>query len=235
MRKPLPLSPKAGSTKTYGMPPPWKRRVGIASAILLVSFLVAFVPAIRTYVLRSAGRALVLGQHSTTRADIIIVAIDADGAGVLEAADLVAKGVAARVAVFADPPSHVDREFLRRGLPYADAAATSVRQLQMLGVSDIDRIERTVAGTEEEGELLPAWCDQRHYRSVVVVTLTDHSRRLNRILRRSMKGHTTSFTVQSSRYSHFDPDAWWQTREGARTEIVEFQKLLLDLLQHPFS
>ena len=104
MRKPLPLSPKAGSTKTYGMPPPWKRRVGIASAILLVSFLVAFVPAIRTYVLRSAGRALVLGQHSTTRADIIIVAIDADGAGVLEAADLVAKGVAARVAApdFAD-------------------------------------------------------------------------------------------------------------------------------------
>jgi len=35
-------------------------------------------------------------------------------------------------------------------------------------------------------------------------------------------------TVQLERYSSFDPDRWWETRDGIRTEIVEFQKLVLD-------
>jgi hypothetical protein len=47
-------------------------------------------------------------------ADIVIVTVDADGAGVLEAADLVHIGIAFRVAVFADPPDAVYRELLRR-------------------------------------------------------------------------------------------------------------------------
>ncbi len=38
-------------------------------------------------------------------------------------------------------------------------------------------------------------------------------------------------------YTHpreFDPDSWWQTRGGQRTEAVESQKLLIDVLRHPF-
>jgi hypothetical protein len=58
--------------------------------------------------------------------DTIVVAVDADGAGILEAADLVHQGIASRVAVFADPPDATDREFLRRGVRYHDEAAFSV-------------------------------------------------------------------------------------------------------------
>jgi hypothetical protein len=36
-------------------------------------------------------------------------------------------------------------------------------------------------------------------------------------------------------YSEFDPDRWWQTRDGARIGLVELQKLLLDLARHPIS
>ena len=50
-----------------------------------------------------------------------------------------------------------------------------------------------------------------------------------------MKGHPTHFTVQAARYSSFDPDRWWETRKGVRTEIVELQKLLLDFVLHPLS
>jgi hypothetical protein len=32
-----------------------------------------------------------------------------------------------------------------------------------------------------------------------------------------------------------DPDRWWETRRGVRTEIVELQKLLLDVVLHPMS
>jgi predicted protein tyrosine phosphatase len=213
-----------------------QRWIRILAVVVLSSCIAIGVPAIRSHILRSAGWALVLRQPPAKSADIIVVAVDADGAGTLEAADLVRNGVSKRVAVFADPPSPiVDREFLRRGIPYEDAAAVSTRQLRSLGIDNLEQIARTVAGSEEEGDVLPAWCDQHQYRSVVVVTTSDHSRRLARVLRRSMKGHQTSVTVQPSNYSAFDPDRWWLTRGGTRTEIFELEKLLLDLVRHPFS
>jgi uncharacterized SAM-binding protein YcdF (DUF218 family) len=129
----------------------------------------------------------------------------------------------------------VDREFLRRGVPYEDAAARSRRQLAALGVARIETIPRPVAGTEDEARTLPAWCDQRQFRSVVVVTTADHSRRLRRLLGRSMKGHPTSVTVRPARYSPFDPERWWETREGIRTQVIETEKLALDVLLHPLS
>jgi hypothetical protein len=215
-----------------------RRRAGgglLAIAILVAAALAA--PPLRTPILRAAGSALVAAD-SVGPADIIVVATGADGAGVLEAADLVHGGVAARVAVFADPPDPVvDREFIRRGVPYEDAAARAVRQLQALGVQAvaIEEIPRAVAGSEDEGRALPEWCDQRRFRSVVVVTTSDHSRRLRRLLRRAMTGHGTRVAVRPARYSAFNPDRWWQTREGMRTGVVELQKLALDLVRHPIS
>jgi hypothetical protein len=212
-----------------------QRWIRIPAVVVLSSLIAIGVPAIRWHILRSAGWALVLRQAPAKSADVIVVAVDADGAGTLEAADLVHNGVSKRVAVFADPPdARVDSEFLRRGIPYEDAAAVSIRQLRSLGIDNIEQIARTVAGSEEEGDVIPAWCDQHQYRSVVVVTTSDHSRRLRRILRRSIKDHQTVVTLPS-RYSGFDPDRWWKTRSGVRTEIIEFEKLLLDIARHPVS
>jgi hypothetical protein len=140
------------------------------------------------------------------------------------------------VAVFTEPPDTlVDREFIRRGIPYEDAAARSVRQLRALGVDTIDRIPSYVTGTEDEGPALADWCDQHRFRSVVVVSTADHSRRLRRVLHRFMKGHPTKVTVRSARYLVFDPDRWWETHAGIRTEVEELEKLLLDILRHPIS
>jgi len=55
------------------------------------------------------------------------------------------------------------------------------------------------------------------------------------VLDRVMKGHSTRVTVQPARYSSFDPDRWWKTRNGVRTEIVELQKLILEVVLHPIS
>ncbi|HKC13905.1 MAG TPA: hypothetical protein VKI41_17910 [Vicinamibacteria bacterium] len=212
--------------------PPWFR-AGLAVLVLVTA--AAAIPAFRSPILRAAGGALVVADDLGP-ADIVVVAPGADGAGVLEAADLVHAGVATQVAVFADPPdSSVDREFIRRGIPYEDAAARAIRQLRALGVERIQQIPRALAGTEDEGRVLPEWCDQNRFRSVVVVTTSDHSRRLHRVLRRSMKGHETRVTVHPARYSPFDPSRWWETRGGTRTEVVELEKLFLDILLHPIS
>jgi hypothetical protein len=204
--------------------------------IPLACGLLAFtLPGSRTYILRSAGWALVNPQRQVSSADIIVVAIDAGGAGTLEAADLEHRGVSTQVAVFHDPPTESDREFLRRGLPYDDRAAISTRQLQILGVQNIERIPRTTSGSEEEGEILPGWCQRHGYHSVVLVTSADHSRRLSRILRRSLHGNSITISVVASPYSNFNPNTWWTTRAGTRTEIIEIEKLLVDFARHPFS
>jgi hypothetical protein len=204
--------------------------------MLLVFAGAAFVAvsSVREPVLRTAGWALVVNDP-VAPADIIVVSLDSGGAGTLEAADLVQSGVATRVAVFTDPPSGEDHEFIRRGLPYEDASARQIRQLKSLGVTDVVEIPRTEAGTEGEGQVLPPWCDQHQFRFIVFVAARDHSRRLQRVLDRAMKGHPTRVTVRPAHYSSFDPDRWWETRGGVRTGIVELQKLVLDVLLHPMS
>lgn len=201
-------------------------------AIALI--LLAAVPPIRTPVLRSAGSALVI-DDPVEPADVIVITPDSDTAGTLEAADLVHKGIAARVAVFDDPPDAIDLEFMRRGLPYHNLTARFTEDLQRLGVTTIERVPRSVTGTEDEGRVLPAWFDQRGFRSAIVVCTSDHSRRVRRVLSRAMQGRRTRVTIRYSRYSKFDPDRWWQTRDGMRTAIVELEKLAFDIARHPMS
>jgi hypothetical protein len=164
-----------------------------------------------------------------------VVPLDAGGGGVLEAADLVESGIAARVALFVEIPDVADREFARRRVPYQDAATQLIKDLNALGVRDVERIPKYVSGTEDEGPALAEWCDQRHFRSVIVVSSPDHSRRLRRVLHRAMQGHQTKLTVRCARYSAFDPDRWWETQDGVRIELEESERLLLDILRHPIS
>jgi hypothetical protein len=50
-----------------------------------------------------------------------------------------------------------------------------------------------------------------------------------------MQGHATLVTVRAARFSPFDPERWWESREGTRTQLIELQKLLLDVVTHPLS
>jgi hypothetical protein len=208
----------------------WPRWASILALAAIASLAIG---PLREPALRAVGWALVVNEPVAS-ADVIVLTLDSGGAGALEAADLVQSGIANRVAVFMDPPSRQDQEFKRRGLPYEDEGARQIRQLRLLGVTDILQISR-VDGTEEEGQVLPRWCDEHQLLSIVVVATKDHSRRLRRVLDRVMKGHPTRVTVQPARYSSFDPDRWWKTRSGIRTEIIEFQKLSLDVALHPIS
>ena len=213
------------------------RRRGWAPILVVVALAAAAVialPLVQEPGLRAAGWALVI-KDPLEPADIIVVSLDSGGAGALEAADLVQRGIAKRVAVFTDPPSGEDHEFIRRGLPYEDRSARQVRQLSWLGVTDVMQIPSTDTGTKGEGQVLPPWCGQHQFRAIVFVAARDHSRRLRRVLNRAMKGHSTRVMVQPARYSSFDPDRWWETRAGVRTQITELQKLVLDVILHPMS
>ena len=216
---------------TISRRPKWP---SILVVVALAAFALVAVRPVREPLLRAAGWALVVNE-TVEPADIIVISSDSGGAGTLEAADLVQSGIAMQVAVFADPPSGEDHEFIRRGLPYEDGAARQIRQLRWLGITDVVLIPRTDVGTEADGQVLPPWCDQHQFRSIVFVAARDHSRRLRRVLDRVMKGHPTRVTVRPARYSNFDPDRWWKNRGGVRTEIIELQKLVLEVVLHPMS
>ena len=188
----------------------------------------------RASILRAVGWILV-ASDTIEPVDIIVIAQDAGGANVLEASDLVRRGVAERVAVFADPPTGEDFEFLRRGLPYENAAARQIRQFAWLGITNVVQIDGVGAGSTASVQPLPIWCRGHQVRSFIFVTSRDHSRRLRRLLNRALSGTEIRALVQPEHYSIFDPDRWWETRDGTRTTIIELQKLLVDLLLHPFS
>lgn len=88
----------------------------ILVVLALAALAIVAIRSVRDPILRSAGWALVVSEP-VTAADIIVLSLDSAGAGALEAADLVKSGLSNRVAVFMDPPSGVDHEFIRRGLP----------------------------------------------------------------------------------------------------------------------
>jgi hypothetical protein len=127
--------------------------------ILAAALICLAVCAFRRPILRAAGWALVVDERAE-HVDAIVIAVATHEAGVLEAAELVQKGIAPRVAVFADPLNPlVQREFARRGIAYEDAATRSVRQLKQLVMADVEQIPGYVSGTETEGPALAVWCD----------------------------------------------------------------------------
>jgi hypothetical protein len=154
--------------------PTWRP---VLVAVAFAAFAIVAARPLREPVLRAAGGALVVNEPVAS-ADIIVLSLDSGGAGSLEAADLVQSGISKRVAVFMDPLSSEDHEFIRRGLPNEDEGARQIRQLRSLGVTDIVRIS-TIEGrsTEGEGQALPPWCDEHQLQSVVFVVDKDHSTR----------------------------------------------------------
>jgi uncharacterized SAM-binding protein YcdF (DUF218 family) len=209
------------------------RRLLIALlALVLGAAVLLAVPVSRHELLRSAGTMLV-AQDPLAKADIIIVSTDSLSEGVFEASELVHAGIAARVGLFEQARTPMQSELERRGLPRFDIQAYSIELLHALGITQIELIP-PVVGTNDEGAVLRRWCAAKNIRSVVFVSVADHSRRSRRVLGRALARNGVSVTVRWARYSQFDPDTWWQSRNGQRTEIAESQKLLADILQHPW-
>jgi hypothetical protein len=209
----------------------WRRWAPLIPAIVVFG-VIAGVPAIRESMLRAAGRVLVVDEP-VGPADVIVVPAWAGASGAIDASDLIHRGIANRVALLPEAPEPAEQELARRGVSFGDQNAALVQLLRSLKVENVEVIPDPAAGTEAEGQVLLAWCEQHQFRSILVVSSPDHSRRVGRVIRRSMRGHPTTVMIRSARYSSFDPDRWWTTRDGMRTEIVELEKLLLDVVRHP--
>jgi hypothetical protein len=189
---------------------------------------------LRRPILRVAGRALTASDRLKP-ADVIVVTEWDGESGVLTAADLVRDSMAPRVAVLVAPIGPADRELGRRGIVRGGSGPYLVRLLHTLGVAAVETIPTPADGTGSEGDVITAWCDAHQFSSIIVVSSPDHSRRVRRVLHRSMLGHHTKVAVHTTAFSDFDPERWWETHDGVRTEIQGLEKLLVDVVLHPLS
>jgi len=210
------------------------RRWSSALLIVLCLIVVVAITPLRVVPLRWVGHALV-SNDPLVRADIAIVPEWAGGAGALEVADLIHDGMVDRVGVLATPALREEQEFRRRGVAYEDQAARLIHQMIALGVQKPERLPTAATGTEAEGTELADWCRANPVREMVIISPPDHSRRVRRVLRRSMGQCAANVSVRTTRYSNFDPDHWFETRWGMRTAVTELEKLILDVVRHPFS
>lgn len=167
-------------------------------------------------------------------ADVIIVPGWTHESGALEAADLYKRGIASRVAVLGPAPEPSRQELIRRGVVgVGDPWVVSL--MKRLGVQTIEVMPGYSTGTDADGNLIASWLVRNHLRSAVVVATTEHTRRLRRIMHRALEDKAVSALVVSARFSTYEPDRWWKTRTGVRTTVIELQKLLLDVVTHPFN
>jgi hypothetical protein len=168
-------------------------------------------------------------------ADVIVVTEWDEEGALIYAADLVHSGIAPRVAILLTPAAPADQELERRGIQREPMSRYLTRILHELGVQDVELIPERADGTTAEGNILPAWCDAHRFTSVVLVSSADHSRRVHRVLHRSMRNPHTKIVVRTATFSDFDPEHWWQTHEGIRLELEGMGKLLVDMVRHPIS
>jgi uncharacterized SAM-binding protein YcdF (DUF218 family) len=203
-----------------------KKLLWIIGALVLVSIPLVLCS---QSLLRALGWALV-AEDPLQRADAIVVSVDAGAAGTLEATDLFKAQLADHVAVFEEESSVAVLELRRRGLTVRDTGAISVERLRQLGVTASEVIAMPVDGTEDERRMLPLWCEEHHVHRLIFVSSRDHTRRTRHLLRRALRARHITLIERAARYSSFDPDSWWRSRNGVRTEIMELQKLAWELL-----
>lgn len=185
----------------------------------------------RDVVLRGVG-AFLAASDPLERVDLAVMTIESGDAGKLELSELFRAKLADRVALFAVPPTRVQRELERRGVRLHDERAETLVQLG-IPMTAIVTIPTGEIGTTEGTAALARWCREHSVAKVLVVVSPTHGRRYRRALHRAWSGATPLPLVRVTRFDLLLADDWWRARTTRREGIIELQKLTLDFLVHP--
>jgi uncharacterized SAM-binding protein YcdF (DUF218 family) len=100
-------------------------------------------------------------------------------------------------------------ELIRRDLETRDVPTTAILQFP-----------HQASNTREEAEALRELAVDRGWRRILLVTSNYHTRRARYIFRRVLPPQVTILMV-SVRDADFDPDSWWESRQGRRLLLSE--------------
>jgi uncharacterized SAM-binding protein YcdF (DUF218 family) len=205
-------------------------RGGIIFKFLFLCCLVAFLFVIymaRHPLLRLAGSALVTNDSPRASDAIVVLGDDNyNGDRAARAAELLRAGWAPRVVA--------SGRYLR---PYASIADLEQRDLRDRGVppSAIVRFAHRAANTREECAALSPLFAERGWKQVMIVTSNYHTRRAEYICSRLLP-RGTEVRMVAAPDSEYQPNSWWETRQGAKIffhEVLGFAVALWEMRHNP--
>jgi uncharacterized SAM-binding protein YcdF (DUF218 family) len=116
----------------------------------------------------------------------------------------------------------------RRLRPYVGIAELMEHDLVERGVpeSAVVKVSHLADNTREEAEALRTLIEERHWRRVIVVTSSFHTRRARYVFRHVFPA-TVEVRAASARDFSYDPAHWWQTRLGQKQFFHEAVGMLV--------
>jgi len=191
------------------------QRGGIFSKLLFLIFVVALVAILylaRHPILRYAGDFWIVDETPQVSDVIVILSDDNYGADrATRAAQLFKSGMAPRILA--------SGRLLR---PYAGIAELMEHDLKALGVpaNAIVPVTHRATNTREEAIADSQAIAAHGWKKVLLVTSNYHTRRADYIFERALPAGT-ELRVVSAPDSEYDPNTWWQTRNGLKRFLYE--------------
>lgn len=191
------------------------QRGGIFSKLLFLIFVVVLAAILylaRHPILRYAGDFWIVDETPQVSDVIVILSDDNYGADrASRAAQLFKSGMAPRILA--------SGRLLR---PYAGIAELMEHDLKALGVpaNAIVPVTHRATNTREEAIADSQAIAAHGWKKVLLVTSNYHTRRADYIFERALPAGT-ELRVVSAPDSEYDPNTWWQTRNGLKRFLYE--------------
>lgn len=188
---------------------------GVIGRVLTALFVVVTLLSIyllRAPILRSAARVFII-EDELQPADAILVLGDDN-----YPADRAARGAELFHGRWA-PVVVASGRYLR---PYASVSDLMARDLAERGVAaeHIVPLRHNAASTRQEAREIGKLAQERRWRRLIVVTSSYHTRRTRYVFRDVLPAEI-ELRVTPATDVNFDPDTWWQSREGRKTFVRE--------------
>jgi uncharacterized SAM-binding protein YcdF (DUF218 family) len=118
-------------------------------------------------------------------------------------------------------------ELRKRGVELSTGFDMNKYILHGLGVPDeaIVPVEPFVQDTFDELTRVHELAQQKHWKSLIIVTSNYHTRRSGMVAR-YIFGKTMDVAVVASPHGGLNRDNWWKERSDVRTFLIEFEKLV---------
>jgi uncharacterized SAM-binding protein YcdF (DUF218 family) len=209
-----------------------KQQARQGKLILLIILLVAVILLVANYqrILKACGEYLIYQEPTPHQADVIVILANWEDTiiRVKAGADLYKEEVAKMIFVPRMEQMAGLEEAKKQGINIPENRDLVVTTLQGLGVplSAIETSSQEVTNTWDEALEVRSLVEQKHYKSIVLVTSKYHSRRAYLIFKDALKGKATVISFPS-RYDSSDPESWWKRDEDAKRVVLEYSKLVV--------
>jgi uncharacterized SAM-binding protein YcdF (DUF218 family) len=209
-----------------------KQQARRGKLILLSILLVGVILLVANYqrILTACGAYLIYQEPIPQQADVIVILANWEDTiiRVKAGADLYKEEVAKMIFVPRMEQMAGLEEAKKQGINIPENRDLVVTTLQGLGVPlyAIETSSQEVTNTWDEALEVRSLVEQKHYKSVVLVTSKYHSRRAYLIFKDALKDKATVISVPSP-YDSSNPESWWKRNEDAKRVILEYSKLLV--------